>query len=86
MQKIIDIRHDNPQTITRRLLAPLVFLISMLPSAVQAQEWVQSGLTYDVFNVNNEFFFIVTGRASGNTATDIVIPATVYVSATGIGT
>lgn len=71
MQKVTAMRHDATQTITRRLLAPLVFFISMLPSAVQAQDWVDSGLTYDLIDVNNGVFFGVTGRASGNTDTDI---------------
>ena len=78
MQKATVMRHDNPQTMTRRLLAPLVFLISVLLSA-QALAFDVDGLSYSViFATDVE----VTGRATGNTDTDIVIPDTVVDSGT----
>ena len=66
-------------TTIRRLLAPLIFFISMLLSA-QALAFDSGGFSYTVIGatLNVE----VTGRASGNTDTDIVIPDTVQDSGT----
>ena len=64
-------RHDTTQTITRRLLAPLVFLISVLLST-QALAFDVDGLSYSVIDATD---VEVNGR-TGNTDTDIVIPAT----------
>ena len=55
-----------------------LLLISMMLSA-QAFAFDVGGLSYDVINATD---VAVTGRASGNTATDIVIPATVVDSVT----
>ena len=55
-----------------------LLLISMMLSA-QAFAFDVGGLSYDVINATD---VAVTGRASGNTATDIVIPATVVDSGT----
>ena len=65
-------------TTIRRLLAPLIFFISVLLSA-QALAFDVGGLSYSVINATD---VEVTGRASGNTATDIVIPATASDGAT----
>ena len=62
--------------IVRRFLAPLAFFISILLSA-QALAFDVGGLSYDVLNATD---VEVTGRAAGNTDTDIVIPATVVYS------
>ena len=63
-------------TIRRRVLAPLIFFISVLLSA-QALAFDVGGFSYDVLNATD---VEVTGRAAGNTDTDIVIPATVVYS------
>ena len=60
-------------TTIRRLLAPLIFFSSVLLSA-QALAFDVGGFSYDVINATD---VEVTGRAAGNTDTDIVIPATV---------
>jgi hypothetical protein len=63
-------------TTIRRLLAPLIFFSSVLLSA-QALAFDVGGFSYDVLNATD---VEVTGRAAGNTDTDIVIPATVVYS------
>ena len=62
----------------RRLLASLVLFISVLLSA-HALAFDIGGVSYDVINTTE---IVVTGRASGNTDMDIVIPATVSDSGT----
>ena len=59
-------------------LTVLVFFTSMLLTG-QVLAFDVDGLSYSVINANN---VQVTGRASGNTATDIVIPDTVVDSGT----
>lgn len=63
---------------SRHLLTPLIFFIALLPPA-QALAFDAVGLSYNVINATD---VEVTGRASGNTDTDIVIPATVSDSGT----
>ena len=57
----------------RALMTKTLFVLSILLSA-QALAFDVDGLSYRVINGTTSE---VTGRASGNTATDIVIPATV---------
>jgi hypothetical protein len=59
-------------------LTVLAFFISMLLTG-QVLAFDVGGLSYSVINATD---VQVTGRASGNTATDIVIPATVVDSGT----
>ena len=61
-------------TTIRRLLAPLIFFISVLLSA-QAFAFDVGGLRYGFLWLTP--YVQVTGRAAGNTDTDIVIPAAV---------
>ena len=62
----------------RTLMTKTLFVLSILLSA-QALAFDVDGLSYDVINTTD---VEVTGRASGNTATDIVIPATASDSGT----
>ena len=62
----------------RALMTKTLFVLSILLSA-QALAFDVGGLSYDVINATD---VEVTGRASGNTATNIVIPATVVGSGT----
>jgi hypothetical protein len=57
----------------RALMTKTLFVLSILLSA-QALAFDVDGLSYDVINTTD---VEVTGRAAGNTDTDIVIPATV---------
>jgi hypothetical protein len=57
----------------RALMTKTLFVLSMLLSA-QALAFDVGGFSYDVLNATD---VEVTGRAAGNTDTDIVIPATV---------
>ena len=61
----------------RALMTKTLFVLSMLLSA-QALAFDVGGLSYAVINATD---VEVTGRASGNTATDIVIPATAWMVA-----
>ena len=56
----------------RALITKTLFVLSILLSA-QALAFDVGGLSYSVINATD---VEVTGRASGNTATDIVIPST----------
>jgi hypothetical protein len=62
----------------RALITNTLFVLSILLSA-QALAFDVGGLSYDIINTTD---VEVTGRASGNTATNIVIPATVVGSGT----
>jgi hypothetical protein len=62
----------------RALMTKTLFVLSILLSA-QALAFDVGGLSYGVINTTD---VEVTGRASGNTATDIVIPDTVEDSGT----
>ena len=62
----------------RALMTKTLFVLSILLSA-QALAFDFGGLSYDIINATD---VEVTGRASGNTATNIVIPATVVGSGT----
>ena len=70
------------------VLASFVFLLISMMLSAQAMAFDVDGLSYDVINATD---VEVTGRASGNTDTDIVIPATASdgsttYSVTSIGT
>ena len=52
-----------------------LFMALMLPA--QAQAFDEGGLTYTITSSTSPFTVEVTGRASGNTNTEIVIPDTV---------
>jgi hypothetical protein len=62
----------------RALITKTLFVLSILLSA-QALAFDVGGLSYDIINTTD---VEATGRASGNTATNIVIPATVVGSGT----
>jgi hypothetical protein len=62
----------------RALMTKTLFVLSMLLSA-QALAFDVGGFSYSILNGTD---VEVTGRASGNTATNIVIPATVVGSGT----
>ena len=62
----------------RALITKTLFVLSILLSA-QALAFDVGGLSYDVINTTD---VEVTGRAAGNTDTDIVIPATAVDSGT----
>ena len=63
----------------RGVLASFAFLLISMMLSAQASAFDVGGLSYTVINATD---VEVTGRASGNTATDIVIPATVVDSGT----
>ena len=63
----------------RGVFASFAFLLISMMLSAQAFAFDVGGLSYDVINATD---VAVTGRASGNTATDIVIPATVVDSGT----
>ena len=67
---------NTSTALKRHLLAPAVLMLSILLSA-QALAFDVGGFSYDVLNATD---VEVTGRAAGNTDTDIVIPATVVYS------
>ena len=71
----------NPTTTApqRGVLASFALLLISMMLSAQAFAFDVGGLSYDVINATD---VAVTGRASGNTATDIVIPATVVDSGT----
>jgi hypothetical protein len=64
---------NTSTALKRHLLAPAVLMLSILLSA-QALAFDVGGLNYTILNATD---VEVTGRAAGNTDTDIVIPATV---------
>jgi hypothetical protein len=64
---------NTSTALKRHLLAPAVLMLSILLSA-QALAFDVGGLSYTILNATD---VEVTGRAAGNTDTDIVIPATV---------
>jgi hypothetical protein len=66
-------RHPTALTTARPLLAPLVFFIAVLLSD-QALAFDVGGLSYSVINATD---VEVTGRTTGNTDKDIVIPVTI---------
>jgi hypothetical protein len=69
---------NTSTALKRHLLAPAVLMLSILLSA-QALAFDVGGLSYTILNATD---VEVTGRAAGNTDTDIVIPATVVDSGT----
>jgi hypothetical protein len=69
---------NTSTALKRHLLAPAVLMLSILLSA-QALAFDVGGLSYTILNATD---VELTGRAAGNTDTDIVIPATVVDSGT----